>query len=969
MSLPAFTAHLVPSSQSFVSLPAAVVDDILKHDENAVSLVLRLSWKVDADSHETYVSWCGGIAVEPGSIEIPQEFGICLGISEGIKVKANIPKKKPRRAKTVHVSPLTADDWEVLELHPEELEGQILNQINIVTQKMIIPIWTSNGACIRVRVDELDPVPSAKTPAAKLDNKTEVIVAPRTRERQPEPQASAGEGEVPEPVYEPRLLRVVPHPCELSEQGMQTLEECHGRQHTDSRLQFTALVSGQTAVDCGWPSGILCSLTRCGGAKSEPGCGSRAHSVHQAKEAESAAKSDHDAAGSDHSNNGGLVRQAAHSQVAPLDRATCTGAFLYLQAVNSVHIPYNHIILPVEIRRQLGVPLLTRVKLRPSSRVARLAPPALPTQPLRLHPVRWISGDTSQVGSEAQFEKFDFKTAEEGAPASESTRNSQFPDSAAILSAFADFRASFADTPSEDSTAQMIPALQGSLIKLLVPASNSGNPSSPQALHVLLKFDAALSLLCEPVPIDEDAAEATDVDMALPSAVATITAKDLRWIDTDRCPDPLKVTVGSSIQLRGLGAPGGRGEPGFFAGPTLTDMVGVEDAKASVLRHVSAQLAAAPMRHALGLPPGGGVLIYGQSGTGKSALAAAVANAFRHVNSPQNCVEGPAGSPQAESTAPVYTLHIDCASFVGAKAGPLKRAWRNMLAQAHQNAPSILICDDLDSLVPEGGQDGQQAAARETVALGRFFADLLFPSKASTLRPPGSAVAVIACVKDKGAVTQRLRVPGRLDFEVGLTLPDAAGRKGQIQALLDQLGVATGPPHVDLAALAARTDSFAAADLKRLAKRIAHHAAARYIKHVSPPAEAYTTITEEPQAEAPGCRVEGSKVVVTEADIELAIDGIAPAALQGVKLSSVGSDAKGWADVGGMAKVRSTLREMFELPAKYPELFGTRYVSSSSLRARVHVQYVFFLRLIVLPYAQSNQAAFWSAAVRSIRMW
>jgi hypothetical protein len=31
----------------------------------------------------------------------------------------------------------------------------------------------------------------------------------------------------------------------------------------------------------------------------------------------------------------------------------------------------------------------------------------------------------------------------------------------------------------------------------------------------------------------------------------------------------------------------------------------------------------------MGLPPGGGIIVHGQSGTGKSALSTAVANAFR----------------------------------------------------------------------------------------------------------------------------------------------------------------------------------------------------------------------------------------------------------------------------------------------------------------------------------------------------
>jgi hypothetical protein len=43
------------------------------------------------------------------------------------------------------------------------------------------------------------------------------------------------------------------------------------------------------------------------------------------------------------------------------------------------------------------------------------------------------------------------------------------------------------------------------------------------------------------------------------------------------------------------------------------------------------------------------------------------------------------------------------------------------VARRYRNAPTVIVCDDLDQLVPDGGQDGQNGAARETTALGLFF--------------------------------------------------------------------------------------------------------------------------------------------------------------------------------------------------------------------------------------------------------
>ena len=95
-----------------------------------------------------------------------------------------------------------------------ELELQLLNQLHIVSVGSVAPIWTSNGACLRVRIDSIEPVPSSKTPCARLGNETEVIVAPRTRKREPED----GDDEA-ERIWPTQPLRVVPPQAECEAAG------------------------------------------------------------------------------------------------------------------------------------------------------------------------------------------------------------------------------------------------------------------------------------------------------------------------------------------------------------------------------------------------------------------------------------------------------------------------------------------------------------------------------------------------------------------------------------------------------------------------------------------------------------------------------------------------------------------------------------------------------------------------------
>eukprot|EP01043_Picozoa_sp_COSAG02_P086157 COSAG02_NODE_23666_length_711_cov_1.558824_1_plen_141_part_10 len=133
--------HLVPSKDAFVSLPPSVVDQIFAASENTASMVFRLEWKgADGAARTACVSWMGGASTNgTQDLEIPMELGGCIGLGEGQQVRVKA-LKSVKRARTVNVTPLTEDDWEVVELYPSELEAQLLNQLQIVSVGTVIPI-------------------------------------------------------------------------------------------------------------------------------------------------------------------------------------------------------------------------------------------------------------------------------------------------------------------------------------------------------------------------------------------------------------------------------------------------------------------------------------------------------------------------------------------------------------------------------------------------------------------------------------------------------------------------------------------------------------------------------------------------------------------------------------------------------------------------------------------------------------
>ena len=138
--------NFVHSKDAFVALPRSVVEQIHSMDsrsqvrpkpaldlgnphqrpnaawcasQTTATMVFRLDWKHrGGEKQSAYVSWVGG-ASSGGSadIDVPTELGACLGLEEGQVVKVKVIKNV-KRATFVNVTPLTEDDWEIVELYP-----------------------------------------------------------------------------------------------------------------------------------------------------------------------------------------------------------------------------------------------------------------------------------------------------------------------------------------------------------------------------------------------------------------------------------------------------------------------------------------------------------------------------------------------------------------------------------------------------------------------------------------------------------------------------------------------------------------------------------------------------------------------------------------------------------------------------------------------------------------------------------
>ncbi|KAF5027658.1 hypothetical protein F66182_219 [Fusarium sp. NRRL 66182] len=132
-------------------------------------------------------------------VELDATLAKTLGLSEGQRVMATIHLDPPL-ATTINIEPLTPEDWEMIELHANFLEINLLSQIRALPNPsyklddtLVAPhaltLHLSPTSTVNIKVTSLDPAPPADLPFAKISPDAEVIVAPKTR------QKSSGSGD------------------------------------------------------------------------------------------------------------------------------------------------------------------------------------------------------------------------------------------------------------------------------------------------------------------------------------------------------------------------------------------------------------------------------------------------------------------------------------------------------------------------------------------------------------------------------------------------------------------------------------------------------------------------------------------------------------------------------------------------------------------------------------------------------
>lgn len=123
-----------------------------------------------------YLSWSGTVS-ESGTMSLSSQLGQLLPLPEGAVVHVTpLDSGAVPEAKRVTLEPASEDEWEVVELNAEDIEGRLLEQCGVASAGRALPIWVA-GQMMAMKVSETIPAADC----CRLVAGTEVAIAPRPR--------------------------------------------------------------------------------------------------------------------------------------------------------------------------------------------------------------------------------------------------------------------------------------------------------------------------------------------------------------------------------------------------------------------------------------------------------------------------------------------------------------------------------------------------------------------------------------------------------------------------------------------------------------------------------------------------------------------------------------------------------------------------------------------------------------------
>lgn len=859
----------------FVSLPLLLLQT-LQQTRSSGSLPHFLALELRSpNQHLWHVAWSGS-ASSSSSIEIAQQYAECICLPDHTTVQvravANLPK-----ATLVTIEPHTEDDWEVLELNSEHAEAAILNQVGIVHESMRFPLWLHGRTIVVFFVGSTLP----KNPVVQLVPGTEVAVAPKRRKKINDSyEDSSTQSSNKEHSMGKALLRVqdpdgrLMHKCDINGVEMGVV------------LTSVIFIHPETARNYSLDSQSVVIMPRLLSKERF-----KDHETDTLKNSSTAKQV-----------NGGILT----------NKKDCREAAVHLLISESV--AKGHVMLSKSLRLYLRASLRSWIYVRRCNINLKSEVPLLSVSPCQLK----MSGNNKAIennGLEVVGSQKNRKTNDILLKTKSDTNMGiiEWSTHERVLAALSNGLPS-----NKDEEAVTQPIIKKGLHNLLhawhsahlhAIASNAG----VEVNSLVLGNESLLHFVVKDYSIGKHGKVQTSsncsfgitnrigepwIDILYVLSISEeplhddkVYAYEFAFDEGNMGDNNLsssellvgKLSLGDPVYFYSVKE---RTSNKFFS-PKISSLGWMGTAASDIINRLTVLLcpASGGMLSSYSLPFPGHVLIHGPTGSGKTLLATAVSN-----------------SVEEHEDILAHIVFVYCSKLALEKSATIRQALSGYVSEALDHAPSVVIFDDLDSIISSSTDlEGSQPSS-SVIELAQFLTDIMDEYEEKRRNSCGiGPIAFIASAQSLTNIPQSLCSSGRFDFHVQLPAPAVSERgallKHEIQKRSLQCSDAI------LLDVASKCDGYDAYDLQILVDRAVHGGICRFLSYDL-------------------ALLEHEKPALLGEDFLHAMQGFLPVSLRDISKSAPEGGRAGWEDVGGLMDIRNAIKEMIELPSKFPNIFA-----------------------------------------------